>query len=702
MPAGTPGDNAFCQWLGAIQQRARHLRQRALVVVEGDADWGREQALKAAGLLGDAALWLGEQPPQLPSNLAPVAPAQARQWLGRQIDGLVWDGWQTQRPDALGALSGTLGAGGLWLWLVPPLAQWREGAAGAFLARMARLLAADTRLWHWRQGEPVSALPAVPEGPAVEAVSGPTSDQATAINAIETVLRGHRRRPLVITADRGRGKTAALGMAAGVLASQGPVRILVTAPRRQALESLWRHAPQTWEGVVVEENALQDGRSQLSFQAPDRILRERPEADLLLVDEAAALPAPVLETLLARYSRIVFSSTIHGYEGTGRGFAVRFRETLEERTPQWRGLHLNEPVRWAAGDPLEAVMNDLLLMDAEPSAVSAPPDEWHVRRWLLGERGQDEARLRAAFGLLVNAHYQTSPDDLRQLLDDPAGEVWLAETPAGKVLGALWLVREGPLEAELAEAVWRGERRLPGALLPQALAYQGGDPAAAQLAYGRIVRVAAVAECRRQGIGAALVRRVVEEAADQGLTVLGTSFGASPELVTFWEKAGFQALRLGLKRDAASGTFAIVMARGAEARGRRLCHQQAGRFAEHWPWLRAHDLQKLDPELVWQLEKQWAHDAGLELADRRELQAFAEGHRGLSVSTVPLQRLSARMARRGLVNDWQPEQRTLWVRAVLQGWSWDELRTEGLVVGRKPGERLLRALTADVLQQIVS
>lgn len=42
--------------------------------------------------------------------------------------------------------------------------------------------------------------------------------------------------------------------------------------------------------------------------------------------------------------------------------------------------------------------------------------------------------------------------------------------------------------------------------------------------------------------------------------------------------------------------------------------------------------------------------------------------------------------------------RSLWARAVLQGWSWLELQANGECVGREAGEAELRSLVGDILQ----
>jgi len=62
------------------------------------------------------------------------------------------------------------------------------------------------------------------------------------------------------------------------------------------------------------------GIQSIEFVAPDDLIANKHDVSLLMVDEAAAVPVQMLSELLQSYSRIVFSSTIHGYEETGRGF----------------------------------------------------------------------------------------------------------------------------------------------------------------------------------------------------------------------------------------------------------------------------------------------------------------------------------------------------------------------------------------------
>lgn len=103
--------------------------------------------------------------------------------------------------------------------------------------------------------------------------------------------------------------------------SSRSMHIVVTAPTLAAVEPLFVHAQRTLPQAHRQRGEVQTAQSSLRFMAPDELLRTQPESDLLLVDEVAALPLPFLKRWVERYHRAVFSSTIHGYEGCGRGFS---------------------------------------------------------------------------------------------------------------------------------------------------------------------------------------------------------------------------------------------------------------------------------------------------------------------------------------------------------------------------------------------
>ncbi len=700
----------------SFQRQLRALGQRRLVLLEGDRpaglDWLRE---RLPGLMAGAGVWTGPATDTPHPELTPIKPESGRQWLGRELDLLVWDGWAGNPPDSLAALAGTLAAGGLWFWLMPPLAQWhrfddpdytRTGLDGVsrhpFAARLAELVGADDAVIRIRPGEADEPPPL----PATDAPFRPnaSAEQAEAVRQVVRTGSGHRRRPLVITADRGRGKSAALGLAAVRWLEQeqhrgSDARVLVTAAGPEAVRTLFRHAAEAAgpaatlaaDGLAL---TLAEGQA-LQFHAIDHLLRERPPAGLVLVDEAAAIPAPQLTEVLLAWPRVVFATTVHGYEGSGRGFSLRFRSRLDRYTPRWRALTLTAPIRWAQGDPLEALVRRLFLLDASgPDAVgtseSATLVPWQPAR-------ATEAELAAAFGLLVDSHYRTTPADLRQWLDDPDARSWLAQA-GGQVVGVIWTTTEGGLEAPLAEQVAAGRRRLRGHLLPQSLAHHSGFAEAASLRLMRIVRVAVHPQWRRLGLGQRLVAAAAEQAGDCGLDGIGTSFGASPELLAFWRQTELEPVRLGLQREASSGEFAVQMLSGLSSSGRGLARRIRHRFAEHWPLLLPRCWPQLEPALVLSLSDRLPASVSLSAEDRRELAAFADGRRGFELSLLPLVRLSlqAGMPAQLLASD----DAELWVRAILQGWSWPALQAAGCCQGRRQGEERLRFLAASLCARL--
>jgi Predicted P-loop ATPase fused to an acetyltransferase len=229
--------------------------------------------------------------------------------------------------------------------------------------------------------------------------------------------------------------------------------------------------------------------------APDAILAmdAEPSVQWLIVDEAAAIPAPLLQQFVQRFPRVLMITTVQGYEGTGRGFMLRFCATL----PQVQHFQLDEPLRWSVHDPLEQWLSQALLF--EDAIESGPNGELTIF-----PATPEQGALEAGYRLLASAHYRTSPIDLRRMLDAPGMRFWLAGTPEN-IVGALWLVEEGELDKPLADAVWAGLRRPRGNLVAQSLAAHAGFAEAATLRSQRISRIAVLAAQRQRGIGSALV-----------------------------------------------------------------------------------------------------------------------------------------------------------------------------------------------------
>nr|WP_282571226.1 GNAT family N-acetyltransferase [Methylonatrum kenyense] len=631
-----------------------------------------------------------------------INPGQVSACLGRESGLVVIDCRAGLDPDHLAALAGTLRAGGLLVLLTPTLADWPElpdpamerflmagqrlAATGrGFLRRFVRLLRADPLVCSLdavsAQLDCEPSQPAVPARPESRADGCRTADQARAVAAVQHVLEGHRRRPLVLLADRGRGKSAALGLALAGLPADPARRVLVTAPHRGAIDSLLRHA----------------GENAPHFLPPADLLREQPPVDLLLVDEAAGIPLPMLERLLQCYPRIAFASTVHGYEGTGRGFVLRFEPLLDRLTPGWQRLTLETPIRWAANDPLEGFLFRSLLLDAMPARLAddRPSGEVTVRQLDREALAADDDMLRQLFGLLVDAHYRTRPSDLRQLLDGKDITVHVALEDAAPV-GVVLVVDEGRLDPALADAIWLGRRRPRGHLLAQSLGAHCGVRQAASLPVSRVMRIAVHANRRHQGIGRRLLQAARDAAKTRGNACFGTSFGATIELLRFWRACGLRPVRIGLRADAASGARSVVMLQGLSGEGETCLSQAVERFQAALPTQLQCMLRGLDPALAANLlgdmacpepdQTDWLDAAGFALAERDE------------AACVPaLQRvLRWLLSQHGVFGETDP---ALPVCRFLQGHELVALAAEFHLPGRRGVTTALREALAPVIRQ---
>ena len=587
---------------------------RRLLVIAGETGWCLAQAQGFAAAQGGDVQWLSDSP-DVPQACSPRA---FQRLLGREFTHAIFDARHGFDVAALAALSGTLTAGSWLVLLTPPLADWAttpdadstrwSDAAGAiatpnFIRHFCRILQADSEALIWQQHQALPSPDFSRRPPWHPATGAPEGEQA----AILERLACQPPAVTVVTAPRGRGKSALAGMHLARLGGDA----IVTAPTRTATDVMAHYAGERFQ-----------------FVAPDALAQQlaegnAPDVRWLVVDEAAAIPGPLLHQLVAGFPQALLTTTVQGYEGTGQGFLLKFCAGF----PGLRHETLSTPLRWAAGCPLEALISRALLFE-DDTLTRVPEGDYQIAPLEQESWQRDPAQPAALYRLLASAHYRTSPLDLRRMMDAEGQHFWQARTRTAPV-AALWLVEEGGLSPALSQAVWAGFRRPRGNLVAQSLAAHGGDPLAATLKGQRISRIAVHPYRQREGIGQALIAQALREAGEWDY--LSVSFGYTRELWRFWQRAGYKLVRAGSYREASSGCYTAMALLPITAAGRALVASEQQRLARDLPWLAAWRDEPLD--------LQPATDPALNDADWLELAGFAFAHRPLSASTGALQRL---------------------------------------------------------------
>ena len=582
---------------------------RRLLVLSGEEGWCFDHALKLRDALPGDWLWISPQP-DAENHCSPSA---LQTLLGREFRHAVFDARHGFDAAAFAALSGTLKAGSWLVLLLPVWEEWENQpdadslrwsdcpdpiATPHFVQHLKRVLTADNDAILWRQNQPFSLAHFTPRTDWHPATGTPQPEQQQLLQQLLTMPLG----VAVVTAARGRGKSAL----AGQLISRIAGSAIVTAPAKAATDVLAQFAGEKFR-----------------FIAPDALLASDEQADWLVVDEAAAIPAPLLHQLVSRFPRTLLTTTVQGYEGTGRGFLLKFCA----RFPHLHRFELQQPIRWAQGCPLEKMVSEALVFDDE-NFTHTPQGNivisaFEQTLW----RSEPETPLKV-YQLLSGAHYRTSPLDLRRMMDAP-GQYFLQAAGENEIAGALWLVDEGGLSQELSQAVWAGYRRPRGNLVAQSLAAHGSNPLAATLRGRRVSRIAVHPARQREGTGRQLIAGALQYIHD--LDYLSVSFGYTEELWRFWQRCGFVLVRMGNHREASSGCYTAMALLPMSDAGKQLAER------EHYRLRR--DAQALAQWNGEMLPVDPLNDAVLSDDDWLELAGFAFTHRPLLTSLGCLLRL---------------------------------------------------------------
>ena len=582
---------------------------RRLLVLSGEEGWCFEHTLKLRDALPGDWLWISPRP-DAENHCSPSA---LQTLLGREFRHAVFDARHGFDAAAFAALSGTLKAGSWLVLLLPVWEEWENQpdadslrwsdcpdpiATPHFVQHLKRVLTADNEAILWRQNQPFSLAHFTPRTDWYPATGAPQPEQQQLLKQLMTMPPG----VAAVTAARGRGKSAL----AGQLISRIAGRAIVTAPAKASTDVLAQFAGEKFR-----------------FIAPDALLASDEQADWLVVDEAAAIPAPLLHQLVSRFPRTLLTTTVQGYEGTGRGFLLKFCA----RFPHLHRFELQQPIRWAQGCPLEKMVSEALVFDDE-NFTHTPQGNIVISAFEQTLWQSDPETPLKVYQLLSGAHYRTSPLDLRRMMDAP-GQHFLQAAGENEIAGALWLVDEGGLSQQLSQAVWAGFRRPRGNLVAQSLAAHGSNPLAATLRGRRVSRIAVHPARQREGTGQQLIAGALQYTQD--LDYLSVSFGYTGELWRFWQCCGFVLVRMGNHREASSGCYTAMALLPMSDAGKQLAER------EHYRLRR--DAQALAQWNGETLPVDPLNDAVLSDDDWLELAGFAFAHRPLLTSLGCLLRL---------------------------------------------------------------
>eukprot|EP00466_Bigelowiella_natans_P003509 jgi/Bigna1/57656/fgenesh1_pm.23_\ len=391
-----------------------------------------------------------------------------------------------------------------------------------------------------------------------------TLDQAKAVlTFIEAISDKQLSTTVSMTAGRGRGKSAALGFAIAGAISYGYSNIFVTSPSPENLKTVFEMVFRGLDALeykehsdyeivqstnpelkncVVRVNVFRAHRQTIQYIQPkDSHLLS--QAELLVIDEAAAIPLPLVKKLIVKYYLVFMSSTINGYEGTGRSLSLKLVKQLRTQSQgggqssarsssaateggatssstsglgrTLKEVELKEPIRYQAEDPIEAWLNGLLCLDCADSVPEISSGLPHPSQCQLYAVNRDtlfsfhraaERFLQQMMSLYVSSHYKNTPNDLQLMSDAPAHRLFVLLGPVKpkgrtlpEILCVLQVCLEGRINRKSVQRTLARGKREAGDLIPWCMSQQFQDDRFPSLSGARIVRIAVHPKLNRMG-----------------------------------------------------------------------------------------------------------------------------------------------------------------------------------------------------------
>lgn len=672
----------------------RGLAHRRLLIVSGNEDWAK---MTVDTLLSR----------QSEDNILRYAARDGRhkvgditRILGKEYHCVVFDMFAGFDPDALAACTGTLVAGGCLLLVTPDFERWKgyadpystrylnwpyqvEDIQQRFLQRFIHIVENSDYPEVFTE-QSFDILPIKPfHAPLLQA----TRDQERVIHALLHHYQSQVGWPVVLQADRGRGKSSALALFVNQVIKNRSIKIGVYAPSKLSLHSFYQ------QGNALEEHIV--------FKTVEALMQHAEDIDLLLIDEAATVSMHTLKQVLQHHSNVVLSTTLQGYEGSGHGFSIRLRQHLNEVYPGWTELSMQKPIRYAEDDPLERFIHTSLLLDVPLPDLAGTkninPENCEFMQVSRTQLMRDEPLLQEIVSLLVIAHYQTRPSDLRYLLDGIKVTIYLAKQH-GTLIAAALTVQEGGFDSELAQQIHYGNRRPRGSLVPQSLIHHLGMPEIAPFTTERVMRIVVHPMRQNQGVGSALLKYMMR--AGSTCHYWSTSFALTGlRIARFWRKAGFQLVRIGMRRDKSSGHRSVMMVSASWPQVTEILIPCYMRFYKQYSVLRKSEYADISKDIVDALGVGLAPTkAEFDGYDQRDLDAYCDGNRPLESCLYAIKKwLDKLINQRGNLERLLDEQDSALVQAkIIEHQPWRDVCSTLKYHGKQQAKERLRQVIHDL------
>ena len=467
-----------------------------------------------------------------------------------------------------------------------------------------------------------------------------TFDQARALLTFtEAISNKSLLTTVILTSPRGRGKSSVLGLATSAAIAFGYGNIYITAPHPENLNTYFAFLFVGLKILNYEEHKhfeiIQDSklkfiakieifcthRQTVTFLFPNEIENIKRNIDLLIIDEAASIAMPILESICGSF--VVFmSTTTAGYEGTGKYFSLKFIKKIKEKLQNNHNsikniisiqeITLNEPIRYSPNDPVEKWLYEFLCLNNElpPVLLNGCPDPKYCKLFLVDRNALFSFHkianqfLQRIFGLFISVHYKNSPDDLQMVCDAPSHRILVFITPIPlsvailpDVLGVLHISYEGQIFHKFTEKNLNKNVKINGDLIPWIISKEFIDSSFAELSGVRIIRLVIHPDVQNLGYGTRLLKNFIyflqsifrknllqnqiclfknkikssiskfvspmlinlESRIPPFLDYIGVSFGLTQELFYFWKKNGFKVVFVRTSKNKITGAHVCIM-----------------------------------------------------------------------------------------------------------------------------------------------